>query len=73
MAGLPDSVTTRAKDILHTFERKESARKKSDEFQISLFEITEDDKLKRILEKVDLNNITPLEALNILKQMKDSV
>lgn len=73
MAGLPDSVTARAKEILHTFEKKESARKKSNDFQISLFEITEDDRLKKILEKVDLNNITPLEAFNILKQMKDSV
>lgn len=73
MAGLPDSVTSRAKEILHTFEKKESARRKSDDLQISLFEITEDDKLKKILKKVDLNNITPLEAMSILKQMKDSV
>jgi DNA mismatch repair protein MutS len=73
MAGLPDTVTTRAKEILHSFERKESAKQKSDEFQISLFEISEDDKLKRILEKVDLNNLTPIDALNILKQMKDSI
>lgn len=73
MAGLPESVTERAKEILHSFEAKESRRKKNDEFQISLFEINEDDKIRKELGKVDLDNITPIEAMNILKKLKDLV
>jgi DNA mismatch repair protein MutS len=73
MAGLPESVTERAKEILHSFEAKESRRKKHDEFQISLFEINEDDKIRKELGKVDLDNITPLEAMNILKKLKDYI
>ena len=30
------------------------------------------DKLKRKLDKIDLNTITPIEALNILKEVKES-
>ena len=73
MAGLPESVTERAKEILHSFEAKESRRKKNDEFQISLFEINEDDKIRKELGKVDLDNITPIEAMNILKKLKDTI
>jgi DNA mismatch repair protein MutS len=73
MAGLPESVTERAKEILHSFEAKESRRKKNDEFQINLFEINEDDKIRKELGKIDLDNITPIEAMNILKKLKDLV
>ncbi len=73
MAGLPESVTERAKEILHSFKAKESRRKKNDEFQISLFEINEDDKIRKELGKVDLDNITPIEAMNILKKLKDYI
>lgn len=73
MAGLPESVTERAKEILHSFEAKESRRKKQDEFQISLFEINEDDKIRKELKNIDLNNITPIEAMNVLKKLKDYI
>ncbi len=73
MAGLPESVTERAKEILHSFETKESRREKHDELQISLFEINEDDKIRKELKKIDLDNITPIEAINILKKLKDYI
>ncbi|MEO8211351.1 MAG: DNA mismatch repair protein MutS, partial [bacterium] len=77
MAGLPDSVTNRAKEILRSLEDKEYKRKNKDEFQISMFEsaVTEfkDEALRKLLDEVDIDNITPLEAMNILKKMKDDV
>jgi DNA mismatch repair protein MutS len=73
MAGLPESVTERAKEILHSFEAKEARRKKNDEFQISLFEINEDDKIRKQLNSVNLDNITPIDALNLLKKLKDTI
>lgn len=75
MAGLPDSVTKRAKEILRSLEDKEYRRQHKDEFQINMFEsaVTEfkDEALRKLLEEVDINNITPLEAMSILKKMKD--
>jgi len=71
MAGLPQSVTDRAKQILKSFEEKEMRRQKKDEFQISLFELNSEDRYKQILDDIDINNITPLEALTILKRLKD--
>jgi DNA mismatch repair protein MutS len=77
MAGLPDSVTARAKEILRSLEDKEYRRRHKDEFQINMFEsaVTEfkDEALRKLLEEVDINNITPLEAMSILKKMKDDV
>ncbi|MEO6695549.1 MAG: DNA mismatch repair protein MutS [Ignavibacteria bacterium] len=77
MAGLPDSVTKRAKEILRSLEDKEYKRKHKDQFQISMFEtaVTEfkDEAMRKMLNEVDLNNITPLEAMNILKKVKDEL
>ena len=77
MAGLPVSVTNRAKEILRSLEDKEYKRKNKDDFQISMFEsaVTEfrDEALRKMLEEVDINNITPLEAINILKKIKDDL
>ncbi|MBP9191025.1 MAG: DNA mismatch repair protein MutS [Ignavibacteria bacterium] len=77
MAGLPVSVTDRAKEILRSLEDKEYKRKNKDQFQISMFEsaVTEfrDEALRKLLENVDINNITPLEAINILKKIKDEL
>ncbi|MEO8446713.1 MAG: DNA mismatch repair protein MutS [bacterium] len=77
MAGLPESVTKRAKEILHSLEDKEYKRKHKDEFQISMFEsaVTEfrDETLRKMMQEVDIDNITPLEAINILKKVKDEL
>jgi DNA mismatch repair protein MutS len=68
MAGLPDSVTKRAKEILKNLEDKQYRN----DIQISLFEVTKDDsEILRMLGKVDINSITPVEALNLLKSLKD--
>lgn len=77
MAGLPESVTKRAKEILRSLEDKEYRRQHKDEFQINMFEnaVTEfkDESLRKLLEEVDINNITPLDAMSILKKMKDEM
>lgn len=77
MAGLPESVTKRAAEILHSLEDKEYRRQHKDEFQINMFEsaVTEfkDESLRKLLDEVDINGITPLEALSILKNIKDKI
>ncbi|MFH2030262.1 MAG: DNA mismatch repair protein MutS [Bacteroidota bacterium] len=79
MAGLPLFVTNRAKEILQNLESKELtpyemkkvklAGMKNDSTQINMFEIT-DDKLRKELSDIEINSLTPLEALNRLSQMK---
>jgi DNA mismatch repair protein MutS len=69
MAGLPDIVTKRAKEILGNFEKREERSRRKDEFQINLFEY-KDNELNDIINKIDLDKMTPLEALNKLQELK---
>lgn len=83
MAGLPVSITKRAKQILKNLESKEltpmeERKKKSEEaktededgLQISLFEI-QDDALRKELEEIEIEKLTPLEALIKLNELKE--
>jgi DNA mismatch repair protein MutS len=69
MAGLPDMVTKRAKEILGNLEKREERSRRKDEFQVNLFEY-KDNELNDILGKIDLENMTPLDALNKLQELK---
>jgi DNA mismatch repair protein MutS len=79
MAGLPEEITSRAKEIMQKLEQNVGKEfgiaQTSQEFvqktktQISLFEVR-DDKLREELKKLDMNSLTPLEALNKLADLK---
>ena len=81
MAGLPDEVTERAKKILKNLEgsdltvhgeeigERAKGRIGATEMQLTLFEMR-DDKLREELKKLDLEKMTPLEALQKLAEMK---
>ncbi len=70
MAGLPPSLIERAKEILNKIEKENvlEIKKVSKERQTSLYEILIAEYLKSIKE-----NISPEEALNILKELKRMV
>lgn len=82
MAGLPSFVTNRAKEILENLESKEltpyemkkaklaKIKKTEDELQFNLFEI-KDDTLRREISEIELDNLTPLQALNKLSELKE--
>ena len=82
MAGLPQFVTARAKEVLFNLEsnelspyeeKKEKLKKlKKDDDQISMFEI-KDDKIRDELKELEVNNLTPVEALNKLNELKKKV
>ena len=82
MAGLPLPVTNRAKEILQNLESKELtpyeikkaklAKRKEDEFQISMFEF-KDDELRKEISDISIDNITPLDALRKLDDLKRKV
>jgi DNA mismatch repair protein MutS len=83
MAGLPEEVTERAKEILINLEQKEltpqgkGKRKISKEilkekFQISLFEMS-DSKLREEILNLDIDNMTPVQALMKLNELKGKI
>ncbi|MFH1756913.1 MAG: DNA mismatch repair protein MutS [Pseudomonadota bacterium] len=82
LAGLPPEVIDRAKEVLHNLEQGEfteggipklaiSRKKKPtwESHQRTLFE-PPPDPLRETLKKIDPNQLTPLEALNLLSEMK---
>ena len=80
LAGVPQVVTKRANEILKSLERKsilgskaqEKENKKIAAGQLDLYNY----KLAEIaheLDKVDLNELTPIDALNILVNMKEKM
>ena len=83
MAGLPEEVTERAKQVLknletselvvRTKEKKEIAReKRSGDIQLTMFEI-KDDKLRQELLALDIEHMTPLEAMQALAVLKKKI
>ncbi|MBI3006226.1 MAG: DNA mismatch repair protein MutS [Ignavibacteriales bacterium] len=80
MAGLPEEVTERAKKILKNLEgsdltlsgKKEGDKGRMGEMQMTLFEL-KDDKLREELHALDIEKMTPLEALQKLAELKKKV
>ena len=78
LAGIPRSIIARAREILATLERKErdvleeTSRAVPRSPQLSLFSAREE-ALVRALEAADLDQMTPIEALNKLQELKKIV
>lgn len=71
MAGMPQEVVKRAERILKQLENKKE--KKDNAIQLSLFQLEEDPLLTSIrdeLKEIDINKISPLEAFDILRTLK---
>jgi DNA mismatch repair protein MutS len=91
MAGLPNEVTERAKEILKNLEDSELRIYEDDDssstqtvkdinikkivpnlFQISMFEMN-DSKIRTKLNDIDVNNLTPMQALQKLSELKEEL
>ena len=82
MAGLPKFVTSRAKEVLQNLESKELTpyEEKKEKLQklqradnqISMFEI-KDDKIRNELKELQIDGLTPIEALNKLNDLKKKI
>ncbi len=73
IAGVPPSVIRRAKELLIKFETQKSnfdlTVEPADQMELSYSCSKIEDKLK----KIDLNNLTPLQALNFLQDLKNTL
>ncbi|CAN5509293.1 DNA mismatch repair protein MutS [soil metagenome] len=80
LAGLPSTVVARAREILNGLERDELSRggrpslsgTSAGRQQLGLFQApaVEDDPVHRRLRELDVNQVTPLQALGILADLK---
>ena len=73
LAGLPDEVIKRANDILKLYESKDN--KKDVIIQTTLPLNFDDNKsiVEEEIKKLDILNITPIEAINILSELKGKI
>lgn len=72
MAGLPPSVINSAKDILKQLESGDHAPQIAVSEQMSLFEIR-DDAIRERLRSLDITMMTPMQALQLLADMKGTL
>ena len=78
LAGVPKAVTKRSGEILRTLERKvkinsepkESKKVVSGQLDMYNYKLAD---IAHELDKIDLNELTPIEALNILVKMKEKM
>jgi DNA mismatch repair protein MutS len=82
LAGLPPAVVARAREILSGLERDELSRggrpslsgsQAASQQQLGLFVAPagDDDPLRRRLRELDVNQLTPIQALTLLAELKD--
>ena len=73
MAGVPSPVLLRSKQILEELEQKDQAPKaipaQTQKLQMTLFEFEEPPVVKE-LQELDVNRLTPIEALRLLDEWK---
>ena len=75
LAGLPDQVIAKAKGYLKELERSgaaPAAPQTPEREQLSLSDLGADE-VRELLEKTDINTLTPIEALNLLYTLKQKV
>lgn len=78
LAGIPDSVIKRSKKILNELESGSRAtmRMKNDKDQLNFFTPSTDatmEEVKRALKTLDVNSLTPIEALNTVNELKQKL
>ena len=73
LAGLPQAVLKRAHDVLHRLESKKLKTPPPSPPQEQLSFFSPQDTLKQELKALDLNNTTPMAALELLHQWKKSL
>jgi len=82
MAGMPSSLIQRAEEILHELEGKQTnerggslASTDSPGLQLSIFDAHSEvfTGIRSMISDVDINNLTPVEALVILSEIKKKI
>ena len=79
MAGMPNPIVIRANEIMRQLEKDKTSNKTKeklkslpkDDFQLNLFELDPNlSEVKNLLDNLDINTLTPVEALLKLNELK---
>ena len=74
LANLPNSLINRANEILKIYESKEQKRDIKIQESLPLDELIEkDSKIEEEIKNIDILNLTPIDALNILYKMQEEL
>lgn len=73
LANLPNKLISRASDILKVYESKEQKRDKVIQESLPIDELCEvkESEVEERLKEIDVMNITPMQALNLLCELKE--
>ena len=73
---MPDELLDRAEEILSEYESNSKKKNPEEKVQLAMnFEpnVKKDDIIKETIDKIDVLNTTPMEALNILFDLKQKI
>lgn len=75
LANLPENLIKRASDILNIYESKEKKRdiRIQESLPLDLVTAKEESNIEKKLKEIDPMNITPMEALNIICELKNNI
>ena len=76
LAKMPDELLDRAEEILSEYESNSKKKNPEEKVQLAMnFEPTvkKDDIIKEVIDKIDVLNTTPMEALNVLFDLKQKI
>ena len=73
LAGLPDELIKNSKTILKELESKELTNTQKDNSDEKTKDNSKDLRILKMLKEVDINTISPLEALSILNNLKENL
>ncbi len=75
LAGLPEAVLNKARELLKKLESSDIARKERENtnYQLSIFADNSNNEILSILKDLDLNDLTPRKAFDILYDLKEKL
>lgn len=71
LAELPETVTRRADELLYSFENERTIQDNQLSLSFDETEEPEQSEIEQTIEAMDLNQMTPIDALNELQRLKD--
>ena len=76
LAKMPEELLNKAEEILNEYESNSKKKNPEEKIQLAMdFEpnVKKDDIIKEMIEKIDVLNTTPMEALNVLFDLKQKI
>ena len=73
---MPEELLNKAEEILNEYESNSKKKNPEEKIQLAMdFEpnVKKDDIIKETIEKIDVLNTTPIEALNLLFDLKQKI